>query len=654
VATGQVADSREADLLLLFPPQTEAIFFPYLSLPYLTGHLRRHGRRVHQADLNIALLHDALRHPRLLAEAAQAQEQTGLGGWYRQAMAEVITAHIDEIRDHVLRKAPTDVLGPARCVRLANHAIALLVRDTFLVRMWQDLDQLDRDTRQAITRSPAGYGVPVARLHETVAGLLERHRPRVVGLSVPFFSQLAPALLIAAWVRRYRPDTRICLGGQQVILRHQDLARLPVVRDTLDALCWSSGEEPLQRWFDALDGTVSLASVPGMTWLPRSGATYQSTQAATLRFRDLGPPDFTGLPFRSYADETSELAIMSCVGCYWARCAFCAYGNRSLVPGSYQQGTVTQIADAVESVVRSTGAQFLGVVDENTNLRLIIRAMREVRTRGIRIRFSVRSRLEPSLADPAFCHRLAEAGCAILAAGYEGTSQRLLDRLDRGVRAADYQRIIDNLAAAGIVLRLSVMGYPLDETPEEFEASMRFLVDNERWIGIDALELMVAEPGSRLTQNPGEFGISLDTGGRLMGNPEFSYLAGRVGYPITVGGGPSREEALRRMARLFHSVTPGRVSTVKPPRPGHGALPRGVAALRPHPWVRIVPAEVDQTAGRIAIADLIWEQFYALPGRDIGHRPDGLLVARTERGQRLLAQLADAAAGVAEPAGRPS
>jgi hypothetical protein len=646
--------SGATDVLLLFPPQTEAIFFPYLSLPYLTGHLRRHGRRVHQADLNIALLHEALRDPRLLKDAARAQEGTGVGGWYRETMAEVIAEHIDEIRDHVLRKAPTKALGPTRCVRLAHHAIALLVRDTFLVRMWQDLDQLDRDTRQVMTRPPAAHGTAVARLHEMVVGLLARHRPRVVGLSVPFFSQLAPALLIAAWVRQRSPDTRICLGGQQVMLRHEDLARLAVVRDTLDALCWSSGEEPLQRWLDALDGTVPLASVPGMTWLPHSGATYRSTQAAKLRFRDVGPPDFTGLPFRSYADETTELAIMSCVGCYWARCAFCAYGNRSMSPGSYQQGTVSQIADAVESVVRATGAQFLGIVDENTNLRLIIRAMREVRARGVQVRFSARSRLEPSLADPAFCRSLAEAGCAILAAGYEGTSQRLLDRLDRGVRAADYQRIVHNLAAAGIILRLSVMGYPLDETPEEFEASMQFLVDNERLIGIDALELMVAEPGSRLTRHPEEFGLSVDTSGRLAGNPEFSYLAGRVGYPITVGGGPTREEALRRMARLFHSVTPGRVSTVRPSRPAQGAMPRGVAALRPHPWVRIVPADVDRTDGRIAVADLIWEQFYALPGRDIGQQADGLLVARTERGQRLLAQLAGAAAGVAEPAGRAS
>jgi hypothetical protein len=84
-----------ADVLLIFPPQTEARFFPYLSLPYLTGHLRRGGRNVHQADLNIALLHDALGYPELLDQAVQIQGDEGIGGWYRRAMADVVIQNID-------------------------------------------------------------------------------------------------------------------------------------------------------------------------------------------------------------------------------------------------------------------------------------------------------------------------------------------------------------------------------------------------------------------------------------------------------------------------------------------------------------------------------------------------------------------------------
>ncbi|MGI5451665.1 B12-binding domain-containing radical SAM protein [Streptomyces sp. CA-249302] len=652
--SSQSADRTRTDVLLIFPPQTEARFFPYLSLPYLTGHLRRRGRRVHQADLNIAVLHELLRCPALLDDAARVQG-TGDGGtavsdWYRRAVADVFATHIDGLRAHVLHKESAGELGPDRAVRLATLALELLVRDTFLARTWEDLGRLDEAVRRAAERSPAASGLPVASVHRLVTGLLGRHRPRVVGLSVAFFSQLAPALLIAAWVRRLAPDARICLGGQQVMLRHDALARLPGVRESVDALCPTAGEEPLERWLDALDGTVPLAAVPGMTWLSHPGT--HTGPAPTLRFRDLGPPDFTGLPFRSYLNSALELAIVSCVGCYWGRCAFCSYGNRSLPHGGYQQGTADQIADAVQEVVRATGTRFVSVADENTNLRLILKAMRAARERGVRVRFGVRSRLEAAFTDPEFCHALAEVGCAMISVGYEGTSQRLLDRMERGVRAADYQRILDNLAAAGIIVRFTVMGQVLDETPDEFEASLRFLVDNERRIGIDALELMVAEPGSRLVAGPEEYGIALDTSDRLAGNPELSYLAGRLGHPLAVRGGPTRTEALDRLVRVFRTVRPGRTSDSPPSRPApNGDHAPAVAALHPHTWVRTVPAHVDgRTAQSLTVVDVVRERFYALPRSDVEQRADGLLTARTDRGRRLLARLADAAAGTPDPA----
>ena len=229
------AASKPVDVLLIFPPQTEARFFPYLSLPYLTGHLRRCGRRVHQADLNIALLHDLVAHPSLL-DTVTRPSGAGMGGWYRRAMAEVFAEHIDQVSAHVMAKEPPGELGAFRSFLLAGHAIELLVRDTFLTRTWSDLGQLDRDARQAAERPSSLLGLPVERLHGMVEQLLTRHRPAVVGLSVAFFSQLGPALLIAAWVRRLAPAAKICLGGQQVMLRHADLARLPGVRDSLDAL----------------------------------------------------------------------------------------------------------------------------------------------------------------------------------------------------------------------------------------------------------------------------------------------------------------------------------------------------------------------------------------------------------------------------------
>ncbi|MGW1194987.1 radical SAM protein [Streptomyces sp. NPDC002536] len=215
------------------------------------------------------------------------------------------------------------------------------------------------------------------------------------------------------------------------------------------------------------------------------------------------------------------------------------YGNRSLPKGAYQQGTPAQIAGIVESVVRRHGVDFVAVVDENTNLRLIVQAMREVRRRGIRITFSTRNRLESVLLDEEFCRELAELGCVLMSVGYETNAQRLLDLMDKGVVSADYQRIIDNVTGAGINLRLSVMGGLFDETEDEAKASREFLRANETKIGIDVLQLMVAEPGTLFASDAGRYGIALDRTGALGANPELNYLGGRHGYPLTAPDGPA-------------------------------------------------------------------------------------------------------------------
>jgi radical SAM superfamily enzyme YgiQ (UPF0313 family) len=648
-------DAGPVDALLIFPPQTEARLFPYLSLPYLAGHLRGLGRTVHQADLNLGLFHELLAPGPLRRAGDRHRAAEGMRSWYRAAMAAAAMDNLRELRGHVLTKEGSGPLGPARAVRLANQAVELVLEDSFLTTEWPSLSVLDERVGQLAPLGENSLDEPTATLRRLVEETLLRTRPRMIGLSVAFFSQLAPALLIAAWAHELMPEARIWLGGQQVMLRHEELARLSSVRSCVDALCVTAGEEPLAAALDALDGSAPESAVPGIVRTAnRPGAG--EVLPVRMTFRDTGPPDFEGLPLRSYVAEDFQLAIVSCVGCYWGRCVFCSYGNRSLPQGAYQQGTPKQIADAVENTVRRHGVDFVAVVDENTNLRLITQAMREVRRRGIQVTFSTRNRLEAVLLDADFCRELAELGCVLMSVGYETSSQRLLDRMDKGVNSHDYQTIIDNVVGSGINLRLSVMGGLFDETQAEAAASRQFLRDNETRIGIDVLQLMVAEPGTLLSADPGRYGIDLDGTGTLTANPELNYLGGRHGRPLTVAGGAERAESLQRLMDTFQAVKPQGNDALPPHmrRTPGGVAPVRRARLRP--WVRPVPVSAASAlagadARSFLLSDMVWQQIFALPHEHTGvteGEPD-ILTAHTELGAKLLGRLVASGSAVAEP-----
>ncbi|MFI0981046.1 B12-binding domain-containing radical SAM protein [Streptomyces sp. NPDC021093] len=634
------------DLLLLFPPLTEATLFPYLSLPYLAGHVRRFGYSAHQVDLSIELVHRLLDGPALKQKAHVLDEARSLPTWYRAVVADAALQHLGEMRDFVLTKAPAPRLGPVRAVRLARQAAQLMLRESALSQVWDDFDSLDRAVLGLSESKVDSLDFATRNLHSLLTEALDRSAPRAVGISVAFFSQLAPALLIARWIRLLHPGISICLGGQQIMLRHDELAAMTSVRTAVDALCVTAGEEPLERWLAHLTGNAPCSDVPGMRWLSPGGVTVPS-RMPTLRFQDVGAPDYGGLKVHSYLNDTVVLSMVSCVGCYWGRCIFCSYGNRSLERGAYQQASPGQLADTVCRIVESTGISFVTVVDENTNLRLLARAMRLVRESGLRVRFNTRNRLEPILLDPAFCQELAELGCEGMAVGYEGVTQRLLDRLDKGVRAADFQVILDNLAAADIQVNLSVMGGLLDETEEESEESLRFLERNREKFAIDAFELMVVEPGTRLLAEPQCFGVVLDSSDAFADNRELNYLGGRVGKRHTVVGGPGRPDMLQRLKSGMRRISAASAA----PAGAAGQSPVNHVALRPHPWIRCAPARFaphGPGGGSSLLADPVRERVYSLPKNHVTRptAPGGPLIATSAQGRSLLGKLAAADVGV--------
>lgn len=657
------------DLLLLFPPLTEATLFPYLSLPYLAGHARRSGYSAHQADLSIELVHRLLDGPALTEMAEALDEAADLPTWYRAAVADAALQHLGEVRDFVLTKDPAPRLGPVRAVRMARQAAQLLLRDSALSHVWDDFDSLDRSVLRWSESPVDSLDFATRNLHVLLTEALDESAPRAVGISVAFFSQLAPALLIARWIRLRHPGLPICLGGQQVMLRHDELAAMPSVRTAVDALCVTAGEEPLERWLSHVTGNTPRSEVPGMRWLSPEGGATAPTRQPTLRFKDVGAPDYGGLKVHSYLNDTVVLSMVSCVGCYWGRCVFCSYGNRSLARGAYQQASPRQLADAIRHIVESTGIDFVTVVDENTNLRLLARAMRLVRESGLRVRFNTRNRLEPILLDPAFCKELAELGCEGMAVGYEGVTQRLLDKLDKGVDAADFQAILDNLAAADIRVNLSVMGGLLDETEEEAEESLRFLERNREKFAVDAFELMVVEPETLLLADPRRHGVVLDTDMSFADNRELNYLGGRVGRRHSVVGGPGRPEMLRRLKsgmRRISAAAGGPMGAGGPPGAGVAPAhpPAKHAALRPHPWIRSAPERFDLRGpgggDSSLLADPVREQVYSLPKRHVTRSaaPGGPLIATSAHGRSLLGKLAAADVGalcdVPPPAMRPT
>lgn len=605
------------DLLLLFPGVTEARFFPYLSLPMLTGYLRARGHKVAQRDLNLALIERLTVDP---IGATIEREESAANSALRAFMLE----HGEEIRGTAFEKTPSQFPWQVAADLAWRHALRNMDGSVLTRRLRKIHDVVTQGLARELPTDQAD------RVHaELLREAIEEFRPRVVGVSVAYFSQILPALRLARQVREISPETTVVFGGPQIALHGRALAEETRIFEFVDALVEGPGEP-------ALDALLKGASdIPGA--LSRNGWH----PAVTHHISENPPPDFEGLCIERYLTDEVQLPVVGTVGCYWGRCTFCSYGNRTLSAG-YQQLRPEALADVCLTGLKATGSQWIVFVDENANLKLIIAALRRLAEKGYRVRWASRNRLEKDLSDIEFCRELADAGCRLMSVGYETNVQRLLDRMNKGVDASLYQRIVDNLHEVGIALRFSVMGGLFDETPQEAEMSQAFLVRNANKIGIDVAQMMIVEPTSLLASDPIAHGIVIEPGERnLMANESFSFLGGRVGIRHSFATGAGWDERAGQLAELVRNVLPEkndnrhvRFQKVPPLRPG------GTSVLQLHPWV------VHAKEGRLV--DL--QQALVLrPSQDWKYDSEAhRLAAVTDRGLVVLTRLLQAGFGLEE------
>lgn len=594
---------ENSDAMIVFPPLTEARLFPYLSLPMITSFLRNKGMSVSQIDLNIELCHTLFSED-CLAKYVSLNENGSkdLKLIYKVEMAKYLFKEQKQLYNNVfIEKRSSDSLKYD--VRLVRQGIELLLVNSFLKLEITSLEEILELVRNFSWKKS---DIATKVLYENIKEKILNDKPKIFALSIAYYSQILPSLLICKWIRELSPTTHIILGGQQIMIRQSSFCSLNGLNQFVDSLGISAGEETLFMLDRYLKNDCQIGKVPDIVWLNENNVENIHSKSA-YRITDALPPDFSDLPYKNYLDEEVHMSLITCVGCYWGRCTFCSYGNRSRKEKSYQQKTARQVANECEDIINNYGVNRINFIDENTNLRLVVNAVKILKSRGYEIKFSTRNRLENVLLDAEFCFELSNLGCILMSVGYETNSQRILDSLDKGVQSSNYQQIIDNLHNANITLRMSIIGGLPGETEDEIKCSEEFLLENQDKIGIDVMQMLVLEPGTYIYEDTNNPDIHIQSSKNLRGNKLLNYGMGRMGATFQYSDGKTFEEKLDRFLQLHKNVNPQKNDELPPDKYKTEGQDITSNTLLINPWTKII--KLDKTY----IMDFVWQRIFLVP-----------------------------------------
>jgi radical SAM superfamily enzyme YgiQ (UPF0313 family) len=319
-------------------------------------------------------------------------------------------------------------------------------------------------------------------LDELAADLHARHRPDVIGLTVPFPGNVYGALRLARAWKAIAPATRAILGGGYVNTELRALSE-PRVFDYVDFVTLDAGEAPmlaivehlrdparaLVRTFVRTGGAVALVSDPA---------------ARDVSIADTGTPTYAGLPLDRYVSLFEMLNPMHRLwsdgrwnkltvahGCYWKQCTFCDVSLDYIA--RYDRAPADLLVDRIEAMIAETGQTGFHFVDEAAPPAALQALAERLIARDVVITWWGNVRFEKSFT-PELAQLLARSGCVAISGGLEVASDRLLELMKKGVTVEQVARVTRAFTDAGIMVHAYLMyGFPTETAQDTIDALER-------------------------------------------------------------------------------------------------------------------------------------------------------------------------------------
>lgn len=546
-----------AKLLLITPPFTQ-LNTAYPATAYLKGFLEEKGLKIAQCDLSIELFTAIFTSDFLTEMFEVADDSEGLSfpeirknkAHYIAAVDLVISflqkqdiAIANQIlatdflpQGHRLKKVNTKIKwaeGDVGIIDKAKHHATLFVEEIgdFIHANVDEFFAFTKYAEQIATSASSFNQLEEFLFYEPtliedkmldiLLDRIKKEAPDLVCFTIPFPGNLFAALRCSQFIKQFHPEIKIAFGGGYCNTELRSLED-PRIFEFIDFISLDDGEGPLLKIADYVIGNCELNDLERTFVLEDNRVVYKNKIPNTIyHHKDLPAPDYSGLPFDKYLsfldvvnpmhrmwtdDRWNKLTISH--GCYWKQCSFCDV-NLDYI-GNYQNTTAVDLVNKIEKIIQVTGITGFHFVDEAAPPKMLRALSEELIKRELKITWWTNIRFEKTFDEP-LCEIMAKSGCIAVTGGLEVASDRLLEKMKKGVDIAQVTRVTHNFSQQNIMVHAYLMfGFPTQteqETIDSLEVVRQLFEKN--CIQSAYWHKFTTTIHSPVGQNPDAFGIKI-------------------------------------------------------------------------------------------------------------------------------------------------
>jgi len=547
----------QANLLLVTPPFTQ-LNTAYPATSYIKGFLEEQEVLVSHFDLSIELFTSVFTSHFLRSIFQEALDLENYNYPSLQERKELYISRIDVVigflqkQDietaetilgtsflpigHRLSKVNSDIkweAGEIGVIDKAKHFATLFIEEIgdFIQANVDEFFSFTKYAEQIATSASSFNQIETflnyqpTLIEDKMLAILEsrikQHSPNLVGFTIPFPGNLFSALRCSQFIKQFYPQIKIAFGGGYCNTELRSL-KDPRIFEYVDFISLDDGEGPLLKIVKYIEGKVDIHELERTFVLENNQVVYKDKIPNTIfHHKNLPAPNYSGLPFEKYlsfldvvnpmhrmwTDERwNKLTISH--GCYWKQCSFCDV-NLDYI-GNYQNTTAVDLVNKIEKIIKDTNITGFHFVDEAAPPKMLRALSEELLERNLSITWWTNIRFEKTF-DMELCQLMAKSGCIAVTGGLEVASDRLLEKMKKGVDIAQVTQVTHHFSEQGILVHAYLMyGFP-SETEQETIDSLEVVrqLFEKNCIQSAFWHQFTTTAHSPIGKNPQDFGIKI-------------------------------------------------------------------------------------------------------------------------------------------------
>ena len=505
--------------LLLFPPSWY-LLGPHLALPLLNAQLKKANYDVCVRDLNIEFFNDILSEEYFKNVLKKLKEEFLNGNNYvNKEKYENIYFLVNkygskfDIFPFLVQKSLSIIKSQNDFYNydLLNYAVKMIVIALNIISALYYPLQIYFSGRIENPEMDFSYEKIKKNIFDNSSNIfLEYYREKVeeikrqnldyIGISVSSVYSLLSGLTLAYMLKK-ETTAHICIGGQLFSRIIDTIVKTPELFDLFaDSFMYGESEKTILQMAKYINGEIPIENVENLIYRQNGEVIVNSCCSREVKLSEIEPADYSDLDFSKYFSPEVIIPISMNKGCYWKKCTFCDISHGK----TFSVKDINVLIEEILNYKEKYKTHFFYVIDEAILPEYLDKLSDELIKQKVGVYLMLLVRFEDKFTY-SLLSKMKKAGILYVQWGYEAASERIIEKMNKGINPKNRINILRASQEAGIMNHIySMWDFP-SETANEVKRTINEL--SLSCADIVAFQKFILTKHSCLSENKQEFKI---------------------------------------------------------------------------------------------------------------------------------------------------